>query len=85
MAQNLWQGPATDAKAVTASDNADLTPGCRGLHVGGAGDVAGVLVDAAGGSSAVTFKGCTAGQVLPYAFRRVYSTNTTATNLVALY
>lgn len=71
---------------VTKSDTTDFvnqghgTILCDALYVGGAGVVAGVLAD-----GTVQNFTCVAGQILPMALRRVNSTNTTATLLVALY
>lgn len=50
------------------------------VYVGGAGVVAAVLPD----DSVVNFT-CVAGQVLPVTVKRVNSTNTTATLMVALW
>ena len=73
--------PAYDAAAVTPADS-DLTAGeCIGFFVGGAGDVA---VKTAGGTT-VTFSNCLAGAVYPIKCVQIRSTNTTATNIVALY
>lgn len=72
--------PAGGAVAVTPSDSADLA-GVRALFVGGAGNVAVTPVNS---GTAVTFVGVTAGQILPVRARRVMSTNTTATDIVAL-
>jgi hypothetical protein len=73
--------PAVTFVAVTKSDSTVL-PLTRALYVGGAGNVA--VVDGAG-SDAVTFTGVTAGSILPIRVRKVMSTNTTATSIVALY
>lgn len=70
---------AYDAKAVTPSDFSDLRP-TRSLYVGGAGDI---QVEMALGS-VVTFSAVPVG-VLPIQVVKVYSTSTTATNIVALY
>lgn len=75
-------GPAWNAAAVTPNDSADLTFTTRGLYIGGAGDV---KVDMASDGSAVTFVGCLAGTILPIRAERVYDTDTTATNIVALW
>jgi hypothetical protein len=71
---------AYDASSVTPSDSADILP-TRGLYIGGAGDV---KVDMALGNT-VTFVGLLAGSILPVQVKRVYSTDTTATSIVALY
>ena len=68
-------------EAITPSDSTDLDWLTRGIYVGGAGDVVAVLP----GGSTVTFVGALAGSVLPIAAKRVNSTSTTATDLVALY
>ena len=71
--------PALNADAVTPSDAADLPNVARALWVGSSGNV---RVDTGGGDN-VTFVGVQG--VLPVRVRRVYTTGTTATNIVALY
>jgi hypothetical protein len=73
--------PARDWVAVTTSDTVNLPAGCRGIFVGGAGNLA---LRSAGGS-VVTFTGVLPGTFLPVGPQRVMATNTTATLLVALY
>lgn len=73
--------PADRAVAVTPSDSADLTEVTRGLYVGASGDV---KVDMANGDT-VTFVAMAAGVVHPLRVRRVYSTGTDATDIVAVY
>lgn len=73
--------PGEGAAAVTPNDSTDLTVIARALYIGGAGDV---KIDAADGST-VTFSGVFAGSILPVRAARVYSTGTTATNIVAIY
>ena len=81
-----WGGeiaPANVGVAVTPHDSTDFTAGiCEGIYVGVTGNVAVVFV---GASTAVVFTGVPAGTILPVRARRVNSTNTTATNMVALY
>ena len=75
--------PAVKAHAVTPTDNTDLTWGpCRALYIGTAGNVAVVLDN---DTVAVTFVGCYAGQILPVMAKYVMATNTTASNIIALY
>jgi hypothetical protein len=74
--------PARRYGAITKSDATDLDNPTRAVYVGGAGDVAAVMPD---GGSAVVFKAVPAGTVLPIQVRRINSTATTATDLVALY
>lgn len=70
---------------ITKSDTANF-PGwanqgfCDAIYVGGAGIVVAILQD----NSAVQFT-CVAGQILPVKAKRVNSTTTTATLMVALY
>jgi hypothetical protein len=73
-------GPAPVAKAVTPNDTTTIG-GCRGLYVGGAGNL---TLDFADGTTNVLFSGVPAGTVLPIAPLRVKAA-TTATGIVALY
>lgn len=75
-------GPAWNAAAVTPNDSTDLSVTARALYIGGAGDV---KVDMVSTGTAVTFTGLLAGTVLPVRAARVYSTDTTATNIVAIW
>jgi len=68
------------AETVTKSDTVNLTGLCRALWVGGAGVVAGVLDN----GDVVQFT-VAASTLLPVRLRRVNSTTTTATLMVALY
>lgn len=72
--------PAFRAASVTPSDSADLDTHARALYVGGTGDV---RVTTAGGDT-VTFAAVPVG-LLPVRVRRVHSTSTTATSIVALW
>jgi hypothetical protein len=72
-------GIAESGAAVTPSDSTQIR--CMVLYVGGAGTVA---VEAADGT-ALTFVGVPAGSFIPLQCRRVLSTGTTATSIVALY
>lgn len=73
--------PAGGAAAITPNDSTDLSTVTRGIYVGGAGNIAADMMD----GTAVTVSGALAGTVLPLRVKRVKSTNTTATNLLALY
>lgn len=57
-----------------------LAAGCRGLYVGGTGNIKIDMPNATG----VTFAGVAAG-ILPVQVTKVYQTGTTATSVVALY
>ena len=78
MASNT--SPATHFVAVTPSDSADI-PQTRALYVGTTGDVA----CHNGSGTSVTFVGVPAGAVIPVQTSRVMSSNTTASDIVALY
>lgn len=72
-------GPARNAAAVTPNDSTDLTNPAKALWVGTAGDV---KVDTHGGDT-VTFANVSG--LLPVAVRRVHSTGTDATDIVAIW
>ena len=76
----LMTQPATRAEAVTKSDSVDLSYVSRGIYVGGAGDVAAVMWS----GDVVTFSAVPAGTLLPIRCKRINSTNTTATLMVAV-
>ena len=71
--------PAEDAEVVIKSDTVNLAEAARALWVGVSGDVS---VEMIGVGSAIVFKGIQG--ILPVAVTRVNSTNTTATDIVAL-
>lgn len=74
--------PAGDFLAITTSDTDNFPGGeCRSIYVGGAGNIVAVKTN----GTTVTFVGLQAGTILPIFAVRVNATNTTATNLVALY
>lgn len=69
-----------NAVAVTPNDATDLPDMARGLYVGTGGDV--VLIPK-GGSASVTLKNVPQGSYVLFAVKRVLSTGTTASNIVA--
>jgi len=73
--------PAQYAAAVVPNDAVDLTQPTRGVYVGVSGDLTVTMV---GDTAQVTFHGVPVG-VLPVCVKRVWSTGTTATNLLALW
>jgi hypothetical protein len=74
--------PALNFAAITKDDTTDFSGFLtRGIYVGGAGDLVAVDKD----NNPVTFSSVPAGTILPIRARRVNSTSTTATNMVALY
>lgn len=74
-------GPIRYLNSVTPNDSADLGSPARALYVGVSGDVA--IHDMNGDT--VTIVGLAAGVVHPIAAKRVMSTNTTATSILAGY
>lgn len=73
--------PARHAAAVTPHDTNELGYLPRMLYVGGAGDLRVTMANDAD----VTFTAVPAGTQLPLRVRRVFSTGTTATSVVALW
>jgi|DEB0MinimDraft_6_1074348.scaffolds.fasta_scaffold47412_2 hypothetical protein len=75
------ESPAERAFAITGNDSTDLTVTPRAIYVGGAGNVKVTTI----GGDTVTFSGALAGTIIPVRVTRVFSTDTTATNLLGLY
>jgi len=73
--------PASGGEAVTPHDSTEFATVSRGIYVGGAGNVAAVMAD----GTVLTFVGVAAGTLLPIRCKRINSTNTTATSMLALY
>lgn len=71
--------PAVFAKTVVPAD-ADMATQCRSIYVGGTGNI---QVTTVGGDVAV-FQNVPAGTVLPVQAKRIWATNTTATNMIAM-
>jgi hypothetical protein len=74
-------GPGRRAAAVTPSDTVSYDGPARALYVGGVGNVVVVLTD----NSTVTLTNVQAGTIIPLWHKRVNSTSTTATSMVALF
>lgn len=81
---NVQNFPARHAASVSPSDTVDLAVASKCLYVGGAGDLAMIMVDDAD-SQSVTLKAVPVGTVLNVQVRRVLNTGTTATNIVVLW
>ena len=73
--------PARLAADITPHDTTALTYKPRGIYIGGGGTLKVTMID--GGT--VTFNGLVAGQFLPITPTIVFSTGTSATNLIGLY
>lgn len=71
-------GGGRSAFAITPNDSTDLATAARAVYVGGSGDIRVQDLD----GNDITLSGAVAGSTIPLAVKRVYSTNTTATNLV---
>lgn len=80
-ALQAYNASAWGSIAITASDATILSPICRGLYVGGAGNVAVRMLDA----STPIFTGVPAGTLLPIQIDKVLLTGTSATSLIGLY
>ncbi len=74
------ESPAQDAFAISGDDSTDLTNSTRSIYVGGSGNIKVTTVD----GTTVTFNGAVAGSIIPVRVKRVFSTGTTATNLIGL-
>ena len=70
---------AVNCIAITPADS-DLVQPVRAIYVGGSGNLK--ISDTGGG--AVTFSNVPAGVILPVMARRIWSTGTTASNIVGL-
>jgi hypothetical protein len=75
---------ARHSETVAPSDTTDLTKVTSAIYVGGAGDLSLILANDSDGG-ATTFKAVPAGTTLYVQCRRIMDTNTTATNLVAMW
>lgn len=72
--------PAGNHASITPSDSVDFTHPCRGIYIGVTGDIVAVV-----NGTAQTYKNAQQGTILPIEATRVNNTNTTATNLLALW
>lgn len=87
MSGSVESNPASGSAAVTPHASNPVPTHAKlgqskALHIGGAGDITGRLVN---DSSDTVFAGLSAGQTLPYSFSYIRATGTTATSIVALY
>lgn len=72
---------ATKGAAVSPHDTNRLAQASRALWIGGSGNIKVLTV----GGDTVTLSGILAGTLIPIAVCQVFSTDTTATLIVALY
>lgn len=75
------QSPASRGVVITPNDGADLATNSRAIWIGGAGNLTVLL---AGDTASVLISSIPAGTLLPIRAKRIYSTGTTATLIVAL-
>lgn len=85
MAQ-IVEASGTRAVSITPSDSADLTMTSgvnktKGVYVGLTGDLKVTMAD----GSTVTFSSLSGGIVHPLSVKRIWSTGTTATGIIAVY
>jgi hypothetical protein len=73
--------PGVSAITITPHNTTPLAKVSRAIYIGGSGNL---VVEMLGGQTPITFVGVSAGCVLPIRVTKVL-TDTTATNLVALY
>lgn len=78
---DLWSAPAVKGRAVVPSNTTQID--CRALWVGAVGTVRGELLDDLDGVT--TDFTVPAGTFLSFSFKRIYSSGTTASAMVALY
>lgn len=78
----LKDGDVNNAYAVTPTDGTDLDHATSAIFIGGDGDI---KVDLVGSGSGVVFKGLAAGVFYPIRCKRIYSTGTTATDIIGVY
>lgn len=75
------ESPSRKAVEITPDDNNDLATWSKALYIGGGGNIEVQLVDDSGPT---TFIAVPTGTVLPIRAKRIFSTGTTATFIVAL-
>jgi hypothetical protein len=72
--------PARYAASAVLSDTENLPVSGRGLYIGGNGDV---VLKTVGGNN-VTFSNLVAGTILPICVMQIFSTGTTASNIIVM-
>jgi len=75
---------AIDGKSVTPNDTEDLSAVTNGIYLGAKGDLQ-VTLEHMGDGESITFVGLPAGTIHPLRVKRVWATNTTATDIIAVY
>ena len=75
---------ARDCEVITPNDSEDIEYISNGIYVGETGDLAVTLEKMDDGQS-ITFKDLAAGVIHPMRVKRVWDTNTTADDIIAVY
>ena len=84
--QVLPSDPMVSAVGVTPNDATDLAATTRGLYIGGAGNVQVTMAGyEVGGGQTVILNALAVGVIHRIQVTRIWNTNTTATNIVALW
>lgn len=83
-AQSHIQNPITNAFAVTPSNTLDLPVVTRSIYIGSGGDLRVTLKDMADGTF-ITYRNMIEGLSYPLRVKRVFSTGTTASNIIGEY
>jgi hypothetical protein len=78
---NLINAPALNGAVVTPSDSADLPNVARGVYCGTAGDLKVTTIN----GDVITFTSLVGGVIHPICAARIWSTGTTAANIIAVY
>lgn len=77
---NMIGAPAVDGVVITPSNSTVLNPMIRGFYVGVTGDV---KIRTPGGTD-LNFVAVPAGGFIPWCADKIYSTSTTATNIIGV-
>jgi len=83
IADELYGGKARKAESITPSDVDDIDV-TEGLYLGTSGDVKITLTDMEDGTS-VVLKGLQEGVIHPLRIKRIWNTDTTAEDIIAIY
>jgi hypothetical protein len=75
------QAPARTWRVIVPSDTVNLPAGCRGIYVGGGGNITAVGED----NVAVLFTAVPVGVFAPIAPKRINATGTAATLMIGLW
>jgi hypothetical protein len=80
--QGPGAAPSFDGDPITPSDSTELPDYARAIYIGADGNVS---IESLTSGTVLTFVGLKAGTILPVSARKVRSTGTTSSNLIALF